>query len=201
MAEREASLRRNNRVRSRRALLGANHRGRVWEPFQGSHYDEQVRHCVQECLNEVCKANLRSIARWLSDYPEGSATIGDDLLKVVPNRIDAEVSNCARTHKVAQNYVRLCLHCQRARNCGRASVCEALPKLRSLSRLANTKWRNLMGLARVQEVRWRKISIKRIDWVLSLIVANSNPSYSNSPTALSPLAVTSRTALGIPPTV
>jgi hypothetical protein len=27
------------RVGSRRALLGADHRGRVWEPFEGSHYN------------------------------------------------------------------------------------------------------------------------------------------------------------------
>jgi hypothetical protein len=26
-------------VGSRRALLGADHRGRVWEPFEGSHQD------------------------------------------------------------------------------------------------------------------------------------------------------------------
>ena len=28
------------RVGSRRAQLGADHRGRVWEPFQGSHVDD-----------------------------------------------------------------------------------------------------------------------------------------------------------------
>jgi hypothetical protein len=29
-----------NRVGSRRALLAADHRGRVWEPSQGSHVDD-----------------------------------------------------------------------------------------------------------------------------------------------------------------
>jgi hypothetical protein len=29
-----------NRVGSRRALLAADHRGRVWEPSQGSHLDD-----------------------------------------------------------------------------------------------------------------------------------------------------------------
>ena len=51
-----------NRVGSRRALLGADRRGRVWEPAQGSHYDVQ-RFLSLEILWMSCKRCFACFAR------------------------------------------------------------------------------------------------------------------------------------------